>query len=1461
MMLPSEVQMNQNEARRLRALQSYGVLDTSPDVAFDRVTQLACDLFDAPIALVSLIDETRQWFKSRQGLEPCSTAREYAFCSHAIELGPDAVMIVEDATLDPRFVANPLVVGELGIRFYVGAVLTSPEGHNLGTLCIIDTKPRPRPTDRDLNRLRALARIVVDELERMRLHRVRSEQARLLQLAETMSGVAHWRYDLVSRELVWSDLVYDIYGVDHRTHVPDLDSGLEVYHPEDRDMVAAQLLQAIASKETCSFQARMIRADGETRIVQSKAGCELDERGEVVALIGLFQDVTDQVRNLENLTASEARYRLLAENTSDVIVRCALDGGLLYVSPACRAWGYEPEELIGTTADRLVHPEDLERFLVNSAQLYAGEPPDPSINRQHRYRAADGRWIWLEGNPHIVRDAEGRATEIVNVFRDVTERRELQERAERMARLSALAEEVVGIGYWRVDLATGEANWSPHVATIYGLDPASEPRLDQFLAAVHPDDRPAQHARLKLAREEGIGWKLAVTRIVLPDGGLRYLEGHGYCERDAAGQVIALFGAVIDITAKVMAEISRAEDEARYRAMSERVLLATEAGQIGVWEWNVATNAVTWDDRMHALYGLPAGEPLDVDRFLTCLHPADRPDEQAQQKTALAGEAPYDTEFRIVRPSGEVRYVRAQATVVRDDDGMPVRLVGVNWDVTTVRDLERSLRASEDRARNVIASAHQAIVTADETGRITGWNRHAELTFGWNTAEAVGADLAMILPAGHAGVATFLGGGFGEEIDQRVETVARRKDGVEIPIELAVSAVRDAAGWELTALMHDISERKAQLELFENAFEHAAIGECLVGLDGSFLKVNPTLCEMVGYSREELLALDFQAITHPDDLDADLSLVTDLYNGVISTYRMDKRYIRKDGAIIWIQLSVSRVDNPDGSPRYFISQIEDLTARREAEAALKDSEARYRLMAENTTDMIITADLGGRVTFVAASCRTLLGYAPDEVVGRSALDLAYPEDRLRVRRIYRNLIKGKPSERVRWRVPHKSAERDVWLESNPSLLRDPTTDAPAGFLDVIRDVTGQVVQEGALAAARAAAEAAATVKGEFMANMSHEIRTPLTAVIGFSGLLAQRPDLDEVSQRYVQRVSSAGQALLAIVNDVLDFSKLEAGQFEINQRAVSPLAVAQDALALFGPQADAKGLWLECQAEGDMPERVMIDPDRVRQVLLNLVGNAVKFTEHGAVRLYVGYDPEAAKLRMRVEDTGEGMSVEQQTKLFQRFSQVDASSTRKHGGTGLGLAICKGLTEAMGGGIAVSSFPGEGTVFTFSIAAELATGLADALPAPAPEADGRRLDGVRVLVVDDNFVNRELARTVLEHMGAEVAEAGGGRAAIDAAAVEPFDCILMDLRMPGVSGTDALCKIRDTPGPNQDVPILAFTADADHGLLDLDHGFDGLVSKPIMAADLVEAVDRCTRWNGAPDDIGDEVDPLDLVEA
>jgi signal transduction histidine kinase/CheY-like chemotaxis protein len=431
-------------------------------------------------------------------------------------------------------------------------------------------------------------------------------------------------------------------------------------------------------------------------------------------------------------------------------------------------------------------------------------------------------------------------------------------------------------------------------------------------------------------------------------------------------------------------------------------------------------------------------------------------------------------------------------------------------------------------------------------------------------------------------------------------------------------------------------------------------------------------------------------------------------------------------------------------------------------------------------------------------------------------------------------------------VRHKITGETVWLESSPSLIRDPDSGAPAGFLDVVRDVTDKVAQEQALATARAEAEAAAQVKAEFLANMSHEIRTPLTAVIGFSGLLHQRPELDEVSRRFVQRVSIAGEALLSIVNDILDFSKLEAGQVEIEPCPTSPIEVAEDALALFTPQADEKGLWLECEVVGDLPAHLIMDPNRVRQILLNLIGNAVKFTDAGSVRLLLDYDHDAGALRIQVRDTGPGMSVEQQEKLFQRFSQVDASNTRKHGGTGLGLAICKGLAEAMGGQIGATSQVGEGSTFWFTLAAPVVDLSRD--PRMADQAPGLSLDGVRVLVVDDNDINRELARVVLESFGADVMDAPDGASAIATAASELFDAILLDLRMPGLSGAETLKAIRAGHGPNQDVPVLAFTAESDLSTLGEDHGFDDMIAKPIVALDLARTIIEHTSWAIQADD-------------
>ncbi len=372
--------------------------------------------------------------------------------------------------------------------------------------------------------------------------------------------------------------------------------------------------------------------------------------------------------------------------------------------------------------------------------------------------------------------------------------------------------------------------------------------------------------------------------------------------------------------------------------------------------------------------------------------------------------------------------------------------------------------------------------------------------------------------------------------------------------------------------------------------------------------------------------------------------------------------------------------------------------------------------------------------------------------------------------------------------------------------------------------------------ARHEAERAAQVKSEFLANMSHELRTPLTSVVGFTRLVGEQPDLSPLSRRYVDRVGDASRALLCTVNDILDFSKLEAGQVSFRPEPTEPGPLASRTLDLFTPQAGAKdvALVLDDQTGGHVV--VTVDPDRLRQVLLNLVGNAVKFTSSGSVTLTVRYDEAAEQLWFAVADTGPGIPPERMDRLFKRFSQVDGSLTREYGGTGLGLAICKGIVEAMGGAIGVESAVGEGSTFSFSLPA------ARTFTAPASLENGpdHASAGLRLLVVDDHPANRELVRLFLAAVGADVVEAGDGQEAVELAARQPFDVILMDLRMPRLDGASALGRIRAGDGPNKTTPVLAFTADADtlsrSGLADLS--FSGTVAKPVEPGPLLEAIFR-----------------------
>jgi len=416
--------LDQREEDRLAALAELDVLDTPAEPRFDRITNLAASIFDVPIALVSLIDSQRQWFKSRYGLDTCETDRDIAFCNHAIALPSGAVMVVEDATADPRFAENPMVLGPAHIRFYAGAVLTSADGHNLGTLCVIDTKPRTDFGDDRRAQLRALAAIVVDELQMSNERRSAEEKRRLLELAEAMSGVGHWRYDPGADVVTWSDEVYRIHGAD-RAHTPTLDWVLDFYEDEEREKVQDFLQACSGTGQGGELKAHLRRPDGERRTVVSKTVCELTDTGEVKAVVGLIQDVTEQEVALARIRRSETRYRLLADHMGDVVTRIRLDGASSYISPAITALlGYDPREMAGRPAQDFVHPDDRPELLEAFGRMARGLD---RVRLQHRALHKNGSSVWVETDFQTVRAESGRAVEMIAVIRDITERRRLED--------------------------------------------------------------------------------------------------------------------------------------------------------------------------------------------------------------------------------------------------------------------------------------------------------------------------------------------------------------------------------------------------------------------------------------------------------------------------------------------------------------------------------------------------------------------------------------------------------------------------------------------------------------------------------------------------------------------------------------------------------------------------------------------------------------------------------------------------------------------------------------------------------------------------------------------------------------------------------------------------------------------------------------------------------------------------
>ena len=805
---------------------------------------------------------------------------------------------------------------------------------------------------------------------------------------------------------------------------------------------------------------------------------------------------------------------------------------------------------------------------------------------------------------------------------------------------------------------------------------------------------------------------------------------------------------------------------------------------------------------------------------------------------------------------------------IRDRAGLVIGAVLVFRDVTAEYAVQQSLNDSAALIETVLDTVADGIITfrADDH-TVAKVNPAAERIFGFSSDEMLGTDFRLLVPELEgdgldASLAQFKprdearASGLGREV------MGRCKSGGAVPLEIAVSDMRLGGQRYFTGIVRDITARKQVEAALREAgalqhaiFNSANFSSIATDANGVIQIFNVGAERMLGYAAEDVLDKITPAdISDPDEvivrarsLSIELStpispgfeaLVFKASRGIEDIYELT--YVRKDGSRFPAVVSVTALRDEHDSIIGYLLIGTDNTARKQVETdqkkldqRLRDQQFYTRSLIESNIDALMTTDPAGIITDVNSQTEALTGCTRDELIG--APFKGYFTEPERADAAIQLVLRDKKVSDFELTARSRDGVRTV-VSFNATTFYDRDRTLQGVFASA-RDVTERKRVEVELQKAKSAAESASRTKSDFLASMSHEIRTPMNALMGIADLLARTP-LSAEQDKYVQIFRRAGDNLLNLINDILDLSKVEASQLELEMMGFSLDELLDKVMEMITPQTEEKGLTLERDIDPDVPRALVGDPTRLRQVLLNLLGNAIKFTESGTVTLKVTRDDNLAvptALRFAVFDTGIGIASEKLPRVFERFTQADSSTTRRFGGSGLGLTISKRLVELMEGGIGVDSQAGGGSVFWFTIRA----GLGSSKPKPRvlrPDVGGRR-----VLVVDDNDSARIVMRDMLAAMSFDVSVSASGEEAVAAvrladAAKNPYAIVYLDWRMPGMDGM-AVARAIGALGLAARPHVVMVTAYGREELITeaSEVGIEDFLMKPVSASVLFNA--------------------------
>jgi len=835
---------------------------------------------------------------------------------------------------------------------------------------------------------------------------------------------------------------------------------------------------------------------------------------------------------------------------------------------------------------------------------------------------------------------------------------------------------------------------------------------------------------------------------------------------------------------------------------------------------------------------------------------------------------------------------------IRDRDAQVVGAVLVFRDVTGEYAAQQALRDSTALIQTILNTVVDGIITLHARGGIVETvNPAAERMFGYTAAELVGQNFSMLIPEldrdqRNGSLEYYSASDEARAIGIGREVVGRRKDGSVFPMEMAVSEMALGGKRYFTGILRDITARRQAEEALLKAgalqraiFNSANFSSIATDAKGVIQIFNVGAERMLGYTAAEVMNKITPAdISDPQEviarakaLSVELgtpitpgfeALVFKASRGIEDIYELT--YFRKDGSRFPAVVSVTALRDAQDAIIGYLLIGTDNTARKQVEAEqkkldqrLRDQQFYTRSLIESNIDALMTTDPSGIITDVNKQMEALTGCTRDELIG--APFKSFFTDPERAEAGIKLVLSEKKITEYELTACARDGKQTV-VSYNATTFYDRSRTLQ-GVFAAARDVTERKRVEVELRAAKAAAESASQTKSDFLASMSHEIRTPMNAIIGIADLMAKTA-LSPEQDKYVQIFRRAGDNLLNLINDILDLSKVEASQLELERTGFSLNDHLEKVTEMVAARAHEKGLALVCKITPNVPNDLVGDPTRLRQVLLNLLGNAIKFTESGEVSLQVAPDADSSvptALLFTVSDTGIGIAGEKLGQVFERFTQADSSTTRRFGGSGLGLTISKRLVELMGGRIWVESEVGEGSVFSFTVPFEIGVAANRSTAVPVGMGSEPPLPALRILLAEDSPDNCTITMAYLEDTPYRVEIAETGAIACEKFTAGHYDLVLMDRQMPVMDGLTATRTIRAWEQANHrpPTPIIALTAFALKGDREmcLAAGCTAYLTKPIKQEVLLQAIkDYVIVARPSSQEVSSRTDPI-LVRA